>query len=485
MELLEEFDLTEAAKRPLKNFSGGMRRRLDLAASLIAQPPLLFLDEPTTGLDPRTRNQMWDTIRRLVNSGSTVLLTTQYLQEADELADRIAVIDHGRVVAEGTVNELKSSVGTSSLQLSIQDYKDIEIASRKVEEVLKVKSVVSPEGSRITAPMADADLVTDLLIAFRQSGIQLAELSVQKPTLDEVFLSITENSKDKHEPKLASQLESSGGMKKMKTTTMTQGTKRQLRNSTTLGQAIRNSLTMAYRGLLKIRRTPEQLFDVTLQPIIFTLMFTYIFGGAISGDIQSYLPVIIPGILVQTVITTSVVTGTQLREDMDKGVFDRFKSLPIARIAPLAGALLADTIRYTIATALTFSMGFLMGYRPEGGLGHVAIAALLVIVCAWAISWIFAFFGVIARTASSVQGISMIILFPLTFLSNAFVPADTMPNWLQWFVKINPISHLVTAVRDLANNGTVGWDLIASLIGAAVIVAVFAPITVRAYMRRT
>ncbi|WP_432353852.1 ABC transporter permease [Sporosarcina sp. A2] len=271
----------------------------------------------------------------------------------------------------------------------------------------------------------------------------------------------------------------------MKTTTMTQGTKRQLRNSTTLGQAIRNSLTMAYRGLLKIRRTPEQLFDVTLQPIIFTLMFTYIFGGAISGDIQSYLPVIIPGILVQTVITTSVVTGTQLREDMDKGVFDRFKSLPIARIAPLAGALLADTIRYTIATALTFSMGFLMGYRPEGGLGHVAIAALLVIVCAWAISWIFAFFGVIARTASSVQGISMIILFPLTFLSNAFVPADTMPNWLQWFVKINPISHLVTAVRDLANNGTVGWDLIASLIGAAVIVAVFAPITVRAYMRRT
>ncbi|REB06062.1 ABC transporter permease [Sporosarcina sp. BI001-red] len=271
----------------------------------------------------------------------------------------------------------------------------------------------------------------------------------------------------------------------MKTTTMTQGTKRQLRNSTSLGQTIRNSLTMAYRGLLKIRRTPEQLFDVTLQPIIFTLMFTYIFGGAISGDIQSYLPVIIPGILVQTVITTSVVTGTQLREDMDKGVFDRFKSLPIARIAPLAGALLADTVRYTIATVLTFSMGFLMGYRPEGGLGHVAIAALLVIVCAWAISWIFAFFGVIARTASSVQGISMIILFPLTFLSNAFVSADTMPNWLQWFVKINPISHLVTAVRDLANNGTVGWDLIASLLGAAVIVAIFAPITVRAYMRRT
>lgn len=247
---------------------------------------------------------------------------------------------------------------------------------------------------------------------------------------------------------------------------------RQLRNHTSFGQSVRNSFTMAYRGILKIRRTPEQLFDVTFQPIIFTLMFTYIFGGAISGNVQSYLPVIIPGILVQTVITTSVVTGVQLREDMDKGVFDRFKSLPIARIAPLAGALLADTVRYTIATVLTFTMGYIMGYRPGGGLSHVAIAAVLVIVCAWAISWIFAFFGVIARTASSVQGISMIILFPLTFLSNAFVPVKTMPHWLQWFVNINPISHLVTAVRNLANTGTIGSDLAISLIGAAVAVAI-------------
>ncbi|MEH6991604.1 ATP-binding cassette domain-containing protein [Neobacillus drentensis] len=190
-ELLEEFGLTEAAKRPLKNFSGGMRRRLDLAASLIAQPPLIFLDEPTTGLDPRTRNQMWDTIRRLVKSGSTVLLTTQYLQEADELADRIAVIDHGRVIAEGTVNELKESVGHSSLHLNIQHSQDISNARIIVERVLRVQTAVSSEGGRITAPMADADRVTDLLIALREAGIQLTEFSVQKPTLDEVFLTIT------------------------------------------------------------------------------------------------------------------------------------------------------------------------------------------------------------------------------------------------------------------------------------------------------
>ncbi|MWC31155.1 ATP-binding cassette domain-containing protein [Paenibacillus sp. MMS18-CY102] len=190
-ELLEEFGLTEAAKRPLKNFSGGMRRRLDLAASLIAQPPLIFLDEPTTGLDPRTRAQMWETIRRLVKTGSTVLLTTQYLDEADQLADRIAVIDRGHVVAEGTVDELKASVGNSSLHLRVQDARDIAAARQTIEKVLGVQSTVSSEASRITAPMANVDLVTDLLVELRAAGIQLAEMSVQKPTLDEVFLTIT------------------------------------------------------------------------------------------------------------------------------------------------------------------------------------------------------------------------------------------------------------------------------------------------------
>ncbi|GAA4264804.1 ATP-binding cassette domain-containing protein [Frondihabitans peucedani] len=190
-ELLEEFGLTEAAKRPLAKFSGGMRRRLDLAASLIAQPPLIFLDEPTTGLDPRTRSQMWDTIRRLVASGSTVLLTTQYLEEADQLADRVAVIDSGRVVAEGTADELKASVGESSLQLRLTDPGDVQDARRVIRDVLGVEAVVSPEAGRITAPMADPDRVTDLFITFREAGIRLAEMSVQKPTLDEVFLTLT------------------------------------------------------------------------------------------------------------------------------------------------------------------------------------------------------------------------------------------------------------------------------------------------------
>jgi ABC-2 type transport system permease protein len=245
------------------------------------------------------------------------------------------------------------------------------------------------------------------------------------------------------------------------------------------------SLTMAYRGLLKVRRTPEQLFDVTLQPIIFTVMFAYIFGGAISGDVQQYLPALIPGILVQTVVTASVVTGVQLREDMDKGVFDRFRSLPIARIAPLAGALLADTVRYAIATALTFVVGGIMGYHQVfDHVGWTIGAGLLVIVVAWSLSWIFALFGMLARTAGSVQGISFLVLFPLTFLSNAFVPTGTLPAPLKAFAEINPVSHLITAVRTLVNDQQVTGDVWLSLLGAAVIVAVFAPLTVRAYMRK-
>ena len=190
-ELLEEFGLTDAASRPLAKFSGGMRRRLDLAASLIAQPPLIFLDEPTTGLDPRTRGQMWDTIRRLVATGSTVLLTTQYLDEADQLADRIAVIDHGRVVAEGTALELKASVGQASLLMRLQPGSDLVEAQAVIGRILDVQAIVSPEAARLTVPMSDPDRVTDLLVAFRAAGLHLNEFSVQQPTLDEVFLTLT------------------------------------------------------------------------------------------------------------------------------------------------------------------------------------------------------------------------------------------------------------------------------------------------------
>ncbi|HEY4338237.1 MAG TPA: ATP-binding cassette domain-containing protein, partial [Puia sp.] len=189
-ELLEEFGLTEAAKRPLAQYSGGMRRRLDLAASLINQPPLIFLDEPTTGLDPRTRNQMWNTIRRLVREGSTVVLTTQYLDEADQLADRIAVIDRGKVIADGTPAQLKAKVGRASLELIIADPKNLAHATEIIEQILLTEVHVTA-GNVLTAPLADAEVITDLLLALRDAQILLSGVSVKSPSLDEVFLTLT------------------------------------------------------------------------------------------------------------------------------------------------------------------------------------------------------------------------------------------------------------------------------------------------------
>jgi ABC-2 type transport system permease protein len=255
------------------------------------------------------------------------------------------------------------------------------------------------------------------------------------------------------------------------------------RPRTSIAETIDETLVMAWRALKKMRRNPEQFFDVTIQPLLFTAMFAYLFGGAVSGNVQSYLPLMIPGIVAQTVLTTCMATGVQLREDMDKGVFDRFKSLPIARIAPLAGPMVADLVRYLIAASLTFVMGIIIGYRPHGGVLGVLGAIVLAIFTGWAIAWIFTWIGTIAKSARAVQGMSMMILFPLTFLSNAFVPVTSLPGWLAAFVKINPVSHLVSATRDLANQGVVssqaGWTLLAGL----VVIAVFAPLSVRSYRR--
>jgi ABC-2 type transport system ATP-binding protein len=194
--LLAQFDLADAADRPIAQYSGGMRRRLDLAASLITRPPLIFLDEPTTGLDPRTRAQMWDTIRGLVTEGCTVLLTTQYLDEADQLAGRIAVIDRGRKVAEGTPDELKASVGNSTLQLRLAPGTDSGIARRVVRQVAGAEPVLTPETGRMNVPLDTADRAADVLIGFRQAGVSITSVSVTQPTLDEVFFAITGHGTD-------------------------------------------------------------------------------------------------------------------------------------------------------------------------------------------------------------------------------------------------------------------------------------------------
>ena len=201
-DLLAQFDLTEAARRPISQFSGGMRRRLDLAASLITRPALLFLDEPTTGLDPRNRNQMWDTIRDLVAEGSTIMLTTQYLDEADALAGRIAVIDHGRKVAEGTPSQLKTQIGTSSLRVHMAERADTAKAVALAAELTRVTPIVSPTGSGFSVTLSDANEAADVLVALRGHKLDITNVTVEQPSLDEVFFALTGHTSEAPSPEI-------------------------------------------------------------------------------------------------------------------------------------------------------------------------------------------------------------------------------------------------------------------------------------------
>lgn len=258
--------------------------------------------------------------------------------------------------------------------------------------------------------------------------------------------------------------------------------KRDLKNRVSFGTAVKNTFTFAHRTFLKIIHNPESLLDVTLMPILFTLMFTYLFGGAISGDIASYLPIIIPGILIQTCVTSCGNAGTQLREDTDKSISNRFKSMPIARISPLAGVLTADLVRYAIAGAVVFIVGAVIGYRP-GFLSVIACIGFITFV-GWCLSWLFAFVAMTAKSVSSASMYAMLIMFPLTFLSNAFVPTETMPQVIRIFAQyINPVSKAITAVREILGNGTIGADFWLALLGSLVILVVFVPLTLWTYKR--
>lgn len=249
--------------------------------------------------------------------------------------------------------------------------------------------------------------------------------------------------------------------------------------------ALTTTLTFARRALLKIKHVPEQLFDVTISPVIFTLMFTYLFGGAIAGDTSTYLQFLLPGIVVMTVLTVSVYTGFTLNSDITKGVFDRFRSLPIWRPAPIVGALLGDTVRYTIASLVAIGLGLALGYRPEGGATGVLAALLVLLVFAFSLSWVFTILGLLMRSPNAVMGVSMMVIMPLTFTSNIFVDPQTMPSALQTVVDVNPVTHLVTAVRGLMGGTATFSDIVWVLIASAALTAVFAPITMRIYRTRS
>lgn len=247
---------------------------------------------------------------------------------------------------------------------------------------------------------------------------------------------------------------------------------------------VSNVVAFGWRALLKIKHLPEQLFDVVITPIMFTVMFTYLFGGALAGSTSEYLQFLLPGILAQTVTFTSLYTGVTLNTDIAKGIYDRFKSMPIWFPSPIVGAMLGDVLRYTAASIIVVIIGLIMGYRPEAGIVGVLLSLLLLIVFGLGLGWIFTTIGLLLRTPGAVMTIGWLVLMPLTFGSNIYVDPATMPGWLQAFVSVNPVTHLVSAIRGLMD-GEATWQLIGlALIAPAMLTIIFGPIAMALYRRQ-
>lgn len=249
-------------------------------------------------------------------------------------------------------------------------------------------------------------------------------------------------------------------------------------------EGFRQTGTLAWRSLVSVKHNPFELLDLSIQPIMFVLLFTYVFGGAISGSPSDYLQFALPGIIVQNAIFATLTTGVGLSTDLTKGVYDRLRSLPIARWSPLAGRILADTAKQVWAISLLLGVGMIIGYRVHGGVAGVLGAYAVLLVFTLAVSWVAVLVGVMVDNPEKVQIFGFVVTFPLTFTSNAFVPTDTMPGWLQAWVRVNPVTILADAVRGLLDGVASAGTITQSLVWAVAITVVFAPLAVAKFKRR-
>jgi ABC transporter DrrB family efflux protein len=489
-ELLERFELADAADRPARTYSGGMRRRLDLASSLLTRPRILFLDEPTTGLDPRSRNEIWAIVRELIREGTTIMLTTQYLEEADQLADRIAVIDHGRVIAEGTGNELKDRVGGQILEVEL-----MSAAHRdKAQSVLAGVGCGEPEpGGRpdeltLPAPRDGLELIEDAAAALRHAGIGVSDLGLRRPTLDDVFLQLT--GAPPSEDGAGQDAPASADVPPPPTTPASERQPVVPRLHLPTPAAMRSALTDARvvtgRNLRHFVRQPQLLIFSTIQPIMFVLLFTFVFGGAVKGSLPNgvdYIDFLLPGIFVQSVSFRATQTAVGLSEDLERGVIDRFRSMPMARSAVLIGRTVADLVRNVLIIGLMIAVGYIVGFQFHAG--FLNALACVAVVCAFglAFSWIFAYVALTVRGAEAAQSAGFVVIFPLVFASSVFVPVATMPDWLQTVAEVSPVTLTTDTARTYALEGGVPAALPEAAAWILGLLAIFIPLCVWRYRR--
>lgn len=248
--------------------------------------------------------------------------------------------------------------------------------------------------------------------------------------------------------------------------------------------AVSNALVFGWRAVLKFKHVPEQLFDLVMTPIMFTLLFTFVFGGALAGSAGEYLQFFLPGILVQTVVFNAVYSGMGLSTDLGKGLFDRFRSLPIWSLSPFAGLMVGDILRHLIAASIILTIGLILGYRPEAGFLGVLAAFAMLIAIGFGMGWVFIVLGLLIRTPTTVMTLGFTFLFPLVFASNIMVDPGTMPDWLRAIVEVNPVSLMTTALRGLMAGGATLGQVVLALIAPVALTAILAPTTLWLYLRR-
>jgi ABC-2 type transport system ATP-binding protein len=475
-ELLTAFDLKDASNRLVKTYSGGMRRKLDIASSIVRISEILFLDEPTTGLDPRSRNGVWSIIRNLAGKGTTILLTTQYLEEAEQLADKITVIDEGLVITEGTTNELKASVGNNILHVHLNGVEQSHLES-VLETIELSHAQQDSENKKLYFPVSGQEQAISILGKLHQHHIEITAFNLSRPDLNEVFLSLTGKIKETEDNKSAEPeaLEhfSTGSVGKI------------LDHSKPYRRSgwLSNKLMFGWRNLIKIKHIPEQFMDALITPVMFTFMFTYIFGGAIAGSTKAYLQFFIPGILVQTLTFNAMYAGININNDVSKGIFERFRSMPIWLPAPLSGIFIGDFFRHLISVSLVLLFGYILGFRSDAGLLAYVVSFLIMIFFAMSISWIFIIMGLTMRSTSAVMSFGWLILMPLVFMSNIFADPATMPKWLQTFISFNPLAWQVDAVRGLLAGNFPVREIVIAIGTSLGISAVLFPLTVWFYKK--
>jgi ABC transporter DrrB family efflux protein len=500
-ELLERFDLADAADRLARTYSGGMRRRLDLASSLLTRPRVLFLDEPTTGLDPRSRNEIWSVVRELVREGTTLLLTTQYLEEADQLAEQIAVIDHGRVIAQGTGSELKDRVGGQILEVELVSAAERDNARAALAGI----GCGEPEpGERLAqltlpAPRDGLEMIEDAASALRKAEIAVSDLGLRRPTLDDVFLQLT-GAPPSENGALNEAATGDGKPNRTHPSVAAAGAPAALRpvarrpspwrrvSPRELRADITDARVVSVRNLLHFVRQPDLLVFSTIQPIMFVLLFTYVFGGAISHSLPrgvSYIDYLLPGILIQSVTFRASQTAVGLSDDLKLGVIDRFRSMPMARSAVLVGRTVADFVRNVLIIVLMIIVGYIIGFRFQAGVAQALGCVVLVSAFGLALSWIFAFVALSVRSAEAAQTAGFVILFPIVFASSVFVPVSTLPNWLETVAKVSPVTLAANAARSLALHPGAPSALAGAIAWIAGLLAVFIPLSVWRYRRMT